>query len=215
MKTMPEPSKVAGANSSKQTQQWILVGILTLVLVGVLFFSSAKEDTSEAEVSESTGQPADVATLAPEPSRSNDAVKLSDEITQVRQLNRISLDRIVALDPLAADSLASEMVPAEPEPPVEDEEADLESQRAEPVERERPSPPVRVQAVYGSGRGAAALVEQDIVRPGQPLSDGRKVLEVSREGVRVGGPAEPPLRRRSGPPARLGDGLEIYDFGTE
>jgi hypothetical protein len=46
--------------------------------------------------------------------------------------------------------------------------------------------PSRVKAVYGDRRGKAALVGGNVVRIGQPLPDGRKVIDISPRGVAIG-----------------------------
>ena len=44
----------------------------------------------------------------------------------------------------------------------------------------------RVQAIYGTAKQRAALVDQSIVRRGQPLPDGAKVLQITQDGIQVG-----------------------------
>ena len=54
----------------------------------------------------------------------------------------------------------------------------------------RPTPrvelaPLKVDAIYGAGDEHFAIVGSTIIRAGQPLPDGRKVLEVTAEGVKL------------------------------
>ncbi len=45
--------------------------------------------------------------------------------------------------------------------------------------------PLKVRAVYGSESSQSALVSGSIVRSGQPLPDGRTVLEVTPQGIEL------------------------------
>lgn len=48
-----------------------------------------------------------------------------------------------------------------------------------------PRRPVAVKAIYGAGPRKSALVDDSIVRPGEPLPDGRRVIDVTPEGVAI------------------------------
>ncbi len=44
----------------------------------------------------------------------------------------------------------------------------------------------RVNAIYGDSNDRAALIGRSIVRRGQPLPDGGKVLQVNQDGIQIG-----------------------------
>ena len=204
--------EAAGRDRANQTRQWVLIGVLSVVLVGALCLPPAEEQTAE------TTAPAPTQKLAAEGAARPDATSaqpvagaLSEELTRVRLLPRVDLERIVALNPMAAVSLVSPTAQPEPEPAGSEQQARSENALPATPQPSRPARPVRVQAVYGSGRGAAALVEQQIVRPGEPLFDGRRVLEVSRHGVRVGHG----VGHRAEPVPRPREAIKIPEFRSD
>lgn len=220
MKAEIEPSETGKPDGASQTKQWVLVGILSVGLVGALYLSPADDSELEISAADPDNDPAGNVTQASLDAETEDPeAKLDPDVTRIRQFPRMEIDRIVHLNPLSAGLLASEAeaeaaesdAAADREPSEEEEPDRSETAETESVEPPRPkkrSPPVQVQAIYGSDRDAAALVEKKIVRRGEPLSDGRTVLDVSKEGVRVTGEALSELELPNGK-------LEIYDFGSD
>ncbi len=78
---------------------------------------------------------------------------------EIRELSRIELDEITQTELLAPE-------PHRPRPP-------------------RLNPTQRVQAIYGTSAGHAALIGESIVRGGHPLPDGGKVMHVTTDGVEI------------------------------
>lgn len=69
-----------------------------------------------------------------------------------------------------------------------DELSRVELFAAEPLRLQQPLNDAthRVKAIYGTSRQRAALVGQAIVRRGEPLPDGVKVLDIKQDGIQVG-----------------------------
>ena len=68
---------------------------------------------------------------------------------------------------------------------VEDLFAVREADRVDPESEEPEFQPLRVQAIYGSDANKAAMVDDKLVRAGDILPDGRKVLSVTDSGVEL------------------------------
>ncbi len=117
----------------------------------------ASTDNSNAELSVAIPAPGDRAKPA-----------------QVVELPRRPMASIAAMNPFA--------VPAPPEPPVLETELPDESEPAEIT------PPPTITAVYGAAsnqRGPTALLGDRVIRPGDQLSDGRQVHQVTDRAILV------------------------------
>jgi hypothetical protein len=86
--------------------------------------------------------------------------KVAESLLKTRDLTRIDLPEITSLELLA------------PEPTSMRPQNQLSN-----------VPPV--QAIYGTATNRAALVGQTIIRSGQPLPSGQKVLDITTDGVRL------------------------------
>jgi hypothetical protein len=86
--------------------------------------------------------------------------KVAESLLKTRKLTRVELPEITSLELLA------------PEPTSMRPQNQLSN-----------VPPV--QAIYGTSTNRAALVGQTIIRSGQPLPSGQKVLDITTDGVRL------------------------------
>ncbi|MEM1069919.1 MAG: hypothetical protein AAGI63_13550 [Planctomycetota bacterium] len=170
---MPRESKIAATKkqvdkvtgSADLRKKLVLVVVLVVGLVAALLTQPDKntervvflEDLSrETEVTDS------VVVVSNElgTSVADDQAVIRGTVTETRTMPRIELDRIIQLTLLAADSNRS----------------------APPVIKDVP----KVQAIYGSTQERAALIGRTIVRDGQPLPGGGTILQVTKDGIRLG-----------------------------
>ncbi len=143
-----------------------------LVLLAGLLIAVCTQPSSESEESVITATP--VVSLRPIDSKSpQDVSELSDQITSVRELSRLPIDRVLQTGLFYL-----------PEP-----ERELEQEAVE----EEPVPEVKVQAIYGGGKlsknskakGHRVLIGREIIQAGEILPDGRQIIRVTPEGVEL------------------------------
>ena len=146
---------------SSQTKQKCFVAVLLVVLLIAVLCQPNDEQPSD--------QSAPMISLKAD--RAVDATAGTQATTSdmsrfgsTRQLSRTSLDEVVNSPVFRAERIQS----PQKEPP-----------RVQPSQ-------LTVQAVYGSGSQQSAIMGNAIVRSGQPLPDGRKVLSVTPDGVKLG-----------------------------
>lgn len=156
------------SGTSSQTKQKCVVAVLLVVLLIAVLCQPGEEPPS-GESSAMVSLKADGAaggTQSP-----NAATTDLSRFVITRQLSRTPLDDVIASPVFAAEPI--EIEPPQAEPPG------VEPSRFEP-------PRLTVQAVYGSQHQQSAILGNSIVRTGQPLPDGRKVLSVTPDGVKLG-----------------------------
>jgi hypothetical protein len=144
------------SGKSSQTKQKCAVAVLLVVLL-IAVLCQPDDEESHVETSAMVSLKADGA--ADGTRGPNAATADLSQFVRTRQLSRASLDEVVASPAFSAERIAAPRV--------------------------QPSR-LTVQAVYGSDRQQSAIVGNSIVRSGQPLPDGRKVLSVTPEGVKLG-----------------------------
>ena len=143
---------------SSQTKQKCIVAVLLVVLL-IAVLCQAGDEQPSVESPAMVSLKADGAaggTQGP-----NAATTDLSRFVITRQLSRTPLDDVIASPVFAAERIG------------------IEPPRVEPSR-------LTVQAVYGSQRQQSAIMGNFIVRAGQPLPDGRKVLSVTPDGVRLG-----------------------------
>lgn len=156
------------SGKSSQTKQKCVVAVLLVVLLIAVLCRPGKEPTS-VESSAMVSLKADGA--AGETQRPDAATSDLSRFVITRQLSITPLDDVIASPVFAAEPIETE--PLQAEPPQADP-ARVETSR------------LTVRAVYGSQRQQSAILGNSIVRTGQPLPDGRKVLSVTPDGVKLG-----------------------------
>ena len=147
------------AASYKKKQ--ILVAVLLVGLLTAILTQPEDQDVDRGQVVESTlALQTEAPTSAPAKAEATESPEMrANRLATIREFSRIELDQIMRLELLA------------PEP-----------QRMQPNKFDRAQ---RVQAIYGTSTDRAALVGQSIVRSGQPLPDGQKVLSVTTGGIQL------------------------------
>jgi hypothetical protein len=158
-RAIEESTAVSSAQAaSLKKKQFLVAALLVGLLIAIL--TQPKSDSGDAAAvleTKSAGQTAVVTTPA-EPVESEES--RVDRLSQVRELNRFDFQGISSFELFL------------PEP-----------QR---LRQRRENVTHRVNAIYGTSDDRSALVGQWIVRQGQPLPDGGKVLQVNQNGIQVG-----------------------------
>ena len=151
-------------DAKKKKQQLLVVVLLAGLLIAILTQPKKQQD-ADANV--------DLAIKA-------DAIQAVSESPKIHLNPKYLLSRDLSRLPTETASTA-DLFFDPPEPQIAEAFVDPESD--EPVRRER------VVAIYGTkSTQHSALVGNKIVRSGESLSDGRKVLNVAPEGVRLSPP---------------------------
>lgn len=159
------PGKPAQADQAGNKKKMILVVVLSIGLAIALVTQPDKtgdQTNSSASSGDSqTSSSTDAAGLPPaiEAKPSETGGDWENQLLQIHHLSRMDLETITGLELLAAEP---------------------RRMRREGIRDAR-----RVDAIYASPRGHAALLGDAIVRGGQPLPDGRRVLSVSTEGIEI------------------------------
>lgn len=150
---------VSSAEAASLKKKQFLVAALLVGLLIAILTQPKSDDVDAAAVLEtkSAGQTAAVATPV-EPVESDES--RVDRLSQVQELKRFDFQEISSLELF---------VP--------------ELQR---LQQRRRNVTHRVNAIYGDSSDRAALVGKSIVRRGQPLPDGGKVLQVNQDGIQIG-----------------------------
>lgn len=158
---------VPDSDKSDLRKKQLLVVVLVVGLIVALLTQPDESDLAETDVTEISNQSQAVTSrpLTSCEKRLLDAPLSVNEydpavLCEVRALSRIDLSDMLQLELLAPEV-------------------------GQPREV-RGAPVSRVQAVYGTSKGRAALVGEFIVRGGHILPGGGIVLGVTEEGVRVG-----------------------------
>ncbi len=140
-------------------KKYIAVAVLLSFLLIAILTQPDENSAGEANSDDPPADPSNAGLANPEKTKpdavQHDAIA---QFTEVRELPRISVD----------DALQTPLFTGEPAP-----------------ERKADTTAMKIQAVYGTGAAQSALVGESIVRPGQPLPDGRRVVKVTAEGVRL------------------------------
>ncbi len=142
---------------SKTTKQWVVVGLLVCGLILALVTQPEKA-VVVAEI-----QP--TATLTElKPQAMQDAVVSEPKasVLQIQSLASIELEDWVDQNPFAAS-------------------------QAETINRSFSDTNglLRIQAVYGKGSNAVALIGSNLVHIGESLPDGRRVLNITADGIEL------------------------------
>jgi hypothetical protein len=161
----------AAAESKKDTgnkKKQIVVALLLVGLIVAILTQPEKNDTATGQIvgaafASAAGTPVKTVASPQVPASQADATESVDariqRLGQVRELSRIELDDITKLEFFAPEPLR--------------------------VQEKFVNDTQRVQAVYGTSSGHAALLGDSILRRGQPLPHGGKVLQVTPEGIQV------------------------------
>jgi hypothetical protein len=159
-----KPSTAKRSNPKSEKQKLILVALLTSALIFVLY---AQFVASEQSVDVETTSPpvASLPTVESQPvaikSPSRD-VPMLPQVFEVLSLPSRSLDEILQQTPLLVIKFNPTTVP----PSVE-------------------AAPIVVRAVYGSADKSIAIVGDKILRAGDVLPDGRKLIGASPNGLKM------------------------------
>lgn len=138
---------------------------LAVVFLLVLWFQFGRT-TNDAEIVTAASAPPTSVAATIEPER--ETPKPDDDAIELPQL---SIEQIIAANPFSTPQTATIIEP-EPQPKI------IEAP-SEPI-----APPA-VAAIYKTPTGWAALVDRQVVRPGDYLSTGHRVLDVTPTGIRV------------------------------
>lgn len=152
-------SAVTSAEAASLKKKKLLVVVLLIGLL-IAIVTQPESDDGSASIDnqpESAGKPASVA-KSPDPAESDES--RLDRLAQIRELKRIELDEILSLDLFMPESRQ--------------------------LRQRRPTVTQSVKAIYGNSSERSALVGQSIVRRGQPLPSGGKVLRVNLDGIQIG-----------------------------
>jgi hypothetical protein len=157
--TIEQSTAVSSAETASLKKKQILVAVL---LVGLLIAiltqpKSDNGDTAAVLETKSAGQTADLA-KPDEPVESEES--RVDRLSQLRELDRIELS--------------------------ETSRFELFIPEVQRLQQRLGNLTHRVNAIYGDSNDRAALIGRSIVRRGQPLPEGGKVLHVNQDGIQVG-----------------------------
>ena len=152
------PSKTDPAANAKKTKQHVIV---VLLLIGLLIAIVTQPHDSPAKSNTTELQITNVKTTSAK--KKPEKKQLAQDYAKVTKLPEAELNTII----------------------VEDLFAVREADRVDPESEEPEFQPLRVQAIYGSDANKAALVDDKLVRAGDILPDGRKVLSVTDSGVEL------------------------------
>jgi len=181
------------SQDSSQRRKIALIPVLGILLIGAVFWPANEENTSSGENSSTNSDSAQ-----PEAATNgSNAVETGTEaIRSPKVWPRIALAEILSFDPfslpksfssqLDADESASEVDPNQQAAVAEtiatpDETDELErlDQLKESLEQHT------VSVIYYSEQGAVALINSKLVREGDLLVDGVRVLKIGPKGVIV------------------------------
>ena len=150
--------------SSQAKKKWVVAVLLAVLLVAVL--CQPDDEDPSADASQMISLKTDGETHPAAGATEQAGIVSSDapRFMITHQLSRISLDEVLDSPLFLAER--------------------IEPRRVQPR-------PLTVQAIYGSDQQQSAILENSvgknsIVRSGQPLPDGRRVLAVTTEGVQLG-----------------------------
>lgn len=152
------PQRDQGRGDPNRNKKVIIVVLLLGLLVAVATQPGEQAVESESQPASLSLKITPVAQQGNSP-QSSDSPSTSPSIADTRELSRFSLDDVMELPVFKAEPIKRNQVAAES---------------------------LRVHAIYGSADEKSAIVGESIVRSGQPLPDGRRVLHVTPEGVKLG-----------------------------
>ena len=143
-----------------------LIPVLGLILVAIAFWPAKTE-----------GVPASAATSSL--SAANSAAALNQTAAGPSPIwPEIRLDDLVAHNPFEPRS-----VPVPKEMPAASPTA---AGNPDPAPAEPPAhPPGQLQAIYHDARGAAAILDSQIVRVGDVLEDGSRIVAITSQGIEL------------------------------
>ena len=164
------------------SQQWLkkaTIPLLLLVLVAVLLWPSAESDAAVEPIA-----------LTRELSQAAAAQTTAETRTK---WPKASLDDVIAFSPFEPQPKADPEQDRErallelANQPGGDETTagDEPSKSSAPVPRHIPLG--KLQAIYFDTRGGAALLDSKVFRVGDTLPDGRRIAEITAEGIRLEG----------------------------
>jgi hypothetical protein len=156
---MNDPGSAAQAASQKKKQ--IIVVLLLAGLLVAIVTQPADPGTGTGQAGTSpAANPVSLRSMAMQVQVLESPGKVAESLLETRKLTRVELPEITNLELLAPEPTSMR----------------LENQLSN-------VPPV--QAIYGTSTNRAALVGQTIIRRGQPLPSGQKVLDITTDGVRL------------------------------
>ncbi len=152
---------------AKEKKKLIFVGLLVIAFVAVLYLQFCTSDESTAmafAVDAAVGKPKPIANASPVASTAAEptwspALPVEYEIVTLKSR---TLDQIIARHPLAKPFTEVTSIEA-----------------PEVVE------PIEVRAIYASSTHSAALIGVTIVRDGEALPDGRRLVTASPDGIKA------------------------------
>lgn len=168
----------------KTLRQWArlaAIPLLVVVLIGVLCWPSGDSDAT-----------VEVAALAPNAAPTRQAEKNQPATSK---WPKARLEEVIAFNPF--EPPMPEKVQQLPEDLLAEADA-LERARADQADaptsqRELPVTTVpigKLQAIYFDTHAAAAIVDSKVLRVGDELPGGRRILEITAQGLKLEGPSE-------------------------
>jgi hypothetical protein len=155
-------AQVASQKAASQRKKQIIVVLLLVGLLIAIVMQPAEPDAESGQVvgTSAAANPVSFRSMPMQVQVLESPGKVAASLLKTRELSRIELPEVTDLELLA------------PEPTY----MRLENQLSN-------VPPV--QAIYGTSTNRAALVGETIIRSGQPLPSGQKVLDITTDGVRL------------------------------
>jgi hypothetical protein len=162
---------VAGRTSNSNLMRLLLIPVLCVVLLAVLCWPAAKQDTSASAPLQT----------------SEDAVQKASELPSTKTKRPewpvATLSDVVAFDPFQPLNSLATVAPIE----VQDNEPIDNINSNDDDALEKPKSVVALQAIYFDKRGAAAILDSRVVRVGDVLANGSKVVGIHAQGVTLDG----------------------------
>jgi hypothetical protein len=160
--SVPEAAADKAIQAASDRRKLVLVVVL-LIGLGIAIVTQPKNpELTQALIDSTEGQ----ASVSASADRTDDRESPSSVASHQQDLSRIGeLSRIDL-----GDILRTELFVVEP------------AGRARPIEI---NPTRRVRAIYGNADRRSALLDEEIIRDGQPLPDGGKTVDVTSDGIQV------------------------------
>lgn len=163
------------STSNARSRSKLLIPGLLLVLLLVLVWPSRKSESARPALERSR-----IATSTPGTKIHFTSVPVLETGNHPTPPTYTLMDAI-AVNPF--DLPNNTVAPASPAPPHESVFEPLDE-----IVKDQPPvqpAPVQLQAIFFDHRGAAAIIEDHIFRNGDQLSDGRKILRITKHGVEL------------------------------
>ena len=154
--------------SPRTPQQWAKLALIpSLVLVLLVVLCWPTEDDADA-----AGQPVALVPGAAHPSPNKQPAGARSKWPKAR------LEDILELNPFEPP----------PAPPTVEALPETNDQRDAPSDEpaQRPMVPIgKLQAVYFDAHGAAAILDSKVIRVGDTLPNGRRIVEITSRGIKL------------------------------